>query len=73
MTVEGGPAVSAGGRPPTDTGAEPRSGSNLVGPSKSETVSGFVDALEIACNGLASAIGRAICSKVLSCGGTTNV
>ena len=38
MTVEGGPTVSAGGRTPTDTGAEPRSGSNLVGPVRSETV-----------------------------------
>jgi len=74
MTVEGGPAVSAGESTSTDTGAEPRSGSNLViGPSKSETVSGLVDVLEIAWNGLASAMGRAICSKTLSCGGTTNV
>jgi len=70
MTVEGGPTVSVGERTPTDTGAEPRSGSNLVGPVRSETVSGFVDVLKIAWNGLASAIGRAICSKVLSCGGT---
>ena len=48
MTVEGGPTVSAGEGTPTDTGAEPRSGSNLVGPSRSETVSGFVDALKVA-------------------------
>ena len=73
MTVEGGPTVSAGRRNPADTGAEPRSGSNLVGPIRSETVSGFVDVLEMTWNGLASAKGRAICSKMLSCGGTTNV
>ena len=50
MTVEGGPTVSVGGGAPTDTGAERRSGSNLVGPSNEEmeTVSGFVDALEVA-------------------------
>jgi len=47
MTVEGGPTVSAGGRVSTDTVAEPRSGSNLVGPLRSNdrlvSVSGFVD------------------------------
>jgi len=62
MTAEGGPTVSAGGRVPTNTVAEPRSGSNLVGPLRSNNELAFVGMSDIICDWLASAIGRAICS-----------
>ena len=49
MTVEGGPTVSTGGETSTDTGAEPRPGSSLVGHVISncglDSISGCVDVL----------------------------